>query len=612
MAKTLAAPAGDEDRRLVMLRFWESAFGFWRGKGAAAAWALTVGLIAIVLLQIFVQYRVTVWNRDFFDALERRDGSAIGSQTLLLMPLIAAGVTLAVLAVGGRMITQIRWRRHLSSGLIEHWLWNGRYFQLNMMQGDHDNAELRIAEDARVATEAPVDFAVGILTAAVGAVTFIVVLWRVGGSITIGDGIEIPGFLVITAIVYATLTTLATLVFGRKFVDVAERKNGREADFRYAAVRMRENGESIALLGGEAEERDALGRLLDQVRSAWVAFCGQHMRTTAISQGNIALAAVVPLILCAPKFLAGGMSLGDVMQASTAFVAVLAAFSWLIDNYPRLADWKASAVRVGSLLRSLDVLEDAEGSGTVGRIAHVEDDGPALHLCDVSVTLDDGTAVVSETDVGIDRGERVLVVGESGSGKSTLLRALAGLWPWGGGEVRVRRGAKLFFMPQRPYLPIGSLKRVTTYPQSPDEVADDQVAEALHNAELGHLVERLHEEEDWDRILSGGEKQRVAFARLFLLRPDIIVMDEATAALDSRTQDVLMRRLLEMLPDSAIISVGHRSELEAFHDRRLTLARREDGARLVRDEQLGRIRPTAGWLARRLVGARAAARRTAA
>ena len=599
MAKSLAPPAGEEERRLVMLRFWEAALGFWRGPGAFAAWALTIGLVAVVLVQIAVQYQITVWNREFFDALERRDGSTVWAQCLLLAGLAAASVALAVVGVGGRFVTHIRWRRYLSSGLLDHWFWNGRYYRLNLMAGDHDNPELRIADDARVATDAPVDFAVGLLSAAVGAITFITVLWRVGGGIGVG-GYEIPGYLVIAAIVYSSLTTGAMLLVGRRFVRVAERKNAAEADFRYFAVRLRENGESIALLGGEAEEREALGRRLDRIRGAWLALAGQYMRTTSISQSNTLLAPTVPLLLCAPKYLSGAMSLGDVMQAATAFVAVQAAFNWLVDNYPRLADWKASAMRVGSLLRSLDVLEHAEAPGTLGQIVHTEDDGPALHLCNVSVTLDNGTGVVAETDFGIEPGERVLVVGESGSGKSTLLRAIAGLWPWGGGEVRLRRGARIFFMPQRPYLPIGTLKRITAYPQAPDAVDDAAVRAALELAELGHLVDRLGEEDDWHRILSGGEQQRIAFARMFLLKPDIVIMDEATSALDTRSQDMMLRRMIEQLPESAVISVGHRSELEQFHDRRLTLARHPDGAKLVRDEALSARRSTSSWLARRL------------
>ena len=602
MAKAL--PAGEEERRLIMARFWQSALGFWRGPGAAVAWALTSALVVIVLAQIALQYELTVWNRNFFDALERRDGSTVWSQCLLLLGLVAASVALGIASVAGRFYTHIRWRRHLSNGLLDHWFWNGRYYRLNMMRGDHDNPELRIADDARLATDAPIDFAVGLLSAAVGAITFITVLWRVGGGIEIG-GWTIPGYLVVTAILYSAVATGAMLVVGRRFVAVAERKNAIEADFRYCAVRLRENGESIALLEGEKEEREALGRLLDRIRSAWWALGGQHMRTTSVSQTNTLLAPTVPLLLCAPKYLAGTMSLGDVMQAATAFVAVQTAFNWLVDNYPRLADWKASAVRVGSLLRSLDILEHNEAPGTIGQIVHTrsnsddEPDAPALRLSDLSVTLDDGTGVVAETDVAIGRGERVLVVGDSGSGKSTLLRAIAGLWPWGGGEVRLLCGARIFFMPQRPYLPIGSLKRVAAYPQAPEAIADDDVRAALEMAELGHLADRLDESEDWDRILSGGEKQRVAFARMFLLRPDIVIMDEATSALDAGTQERMMRRLVAELPGSAVVSVGHRSELAAFHDRRLTLERRPEGARLVRDEALARVRNTAGGLARR-------------
>lgn len=305
MAKALQA--GEEERRLIMARFWQSALGFWRGAGSATAWALTAALVAVVLAQIAIQYELTVWNRNFFDALERRDGSTVLSQCLVLLALVATSVGLGIASVAGRFYTHIRWRRHLSNGLLDHWFWNGRYYRLNMMRGDHDNPELRIADDARLATDAPIDFAVGLLSAAVGAITFITVLWRVGGGIEIG-GWTIPGYLVVTAVLYSAVATGAMLVVGRRFVAVAERKNAIEADFRYCAVRLRENGESIALLEGEKEEREALGRLLDRIRSAWWALGGQHMRTTSVSQTNTLLAPTVPLLLCAPKYLAGTMS----------------------------------------------------------------------------------------------------------------------------------------------------------------------------------------------------------------------------------------------------------------------------------------------------------------
>ncbi|MBN9268460.1 MAG: ABC transporter ATP-binding protein/permease, partial [Hyphomicrobium sp.] len=286
-----------------------------------------------------------------------------------------------------------------------------------------------------------------------------------------------------------------------------------------------------------------------------------------------------------------------------AFTIVQAAFNWVVDNYPRLADWTASAVRVGSLMASLDTLERAEKGDQVGRIA-ISNEGQdaALRLNDLSLALDDGTAILDETEVEIMPGERVLIAGESGTGKSTLVRALAGLWPWGGGSVEVKEGASLFLLPQRPYVPVGSLKRAATYPEGPDSKTDAEVAEALETVGLAHLVEKIAEEGPWDQTLSGGEKQRLAIARILLHSPDIVVLDEATAALDPNSQDELMALLVDRSPNTTIVSVGHRPELEAFHTRKLTLARRREGARLVRDDVLRDRRPKRSltkWLFRR-------------
>jgi putative ATP-binding cassette transporter len=280
------------------------------------------------------------------------------------------------------------------------------------------------------------------------------------------------------------------------------------------------------------------------------------------------------------------MSLGQVMQAAAAFVQVQTAFNWLVDNYPRLADWAASARRVASLIVALDGLERAEQRG-IGSISRLEHEGPAIKLRDVSVELSDGTVVVDDADVTIDFGERVLFMGESGSGKSTLVRAIAGLWPWGEGDISISRGARLFLMPQKPYIPLGTLRRAATYPMSPEEIDDASVRKTLEVAGLAHLGERLDDEDaDWARTLSGGEQQRLAFVRLLLHKPDIVVMDEATSALDPESQAELMGHIVEALPKMAIISVGHRPELEQFHQRKITLERREGGAQLASDELL--------------------------
>ncbi|WP_198411816.1 ABC transporter ATP-binding protein/permease [Microvirga flavescens] len=554
------------------------------------AWFLTLTLFAIILCQLYIQLRLNIWNRDLFNALEKKDIALVGRMALIFVPLALAAVAFNVASVWGRLTTQRAWRAWLTDYQIDRWLKNGRYYQLNLVQGEHQNPEFRIADDTRIATESPVDFAFGATTAVLTAITFISVLWVVGGSISFGvygQQIEIPGYLVFIAVVYSIITTTAMLFIGRRFVEIAENKNQSEAEFRYAATRLRENGESIALLGGEPEERSALGEALGRVIVQWRAMCGQYLRTTVVSYGNFILAPVVPIILCAPKYLAGTMSLGEVMQAATAFVTVQQSFNWLMENYPRMADWTASANRVAGLIVSLDRLEGAEKSGW-GHIVHSEvDDIAALQLRDVAVNLDDGTAVVGETKVTISPGERVLVVGESGVGKSTLIRAIAGLWPWGHGEITTRRGARLFFMPQRPYVPIGSLRRAVAYPNPATSVSDKAIKNALVDAGLPHLADKIDEKDvPWDRALSGGEQQRLAFAQLFIQKPDIIVMDEATSALDTSTQEILLHRMSERLPNAAVISVGHRPELEAFHNRRLVLARRKEGAKLVADEVL--------------------------
>jgi putative ATP-binding cassette transporter len=298
------------------------------------------------------------------------------------------------------------------------------------------------------------------------------------------------------------------------------------------------------------------------------------------------------------------MSLGQVMQAASAFTIVQGAFNWLVDNYPRLADWSASARRAASLMVSLDGLERAESGEAHGRIKRNNDGGKAaLHLKDLSVTLDDGTAVLDDTDIKIMPGERVLIAGESGTGKSTLVRAISGLWPWGGGLIEVKKGAKLMLLPQRPYIPIGTLRRAATYPDAADSREVKEIAEAFKRVGLEHLIKRIEDDAPWDQTLSGGEKQRLAFARIFLHNPDIIVLDEATAALDPESQDRLMELLSRQPDETALVSVGHRPELEAFHSRKVVLERRKGGAKLVSDIKLvskpSRTRFLTGMLRRR-------------
>ncbi|MBZ9985160.1 MULTISPECIES: ABC transporter ATP-binding protein/permease [unclassified Mesorhizobium] len=600
-------------KRYLLRRFWISARGYWSTRGDKLAWPFTIGLLMLICINVGFQYGINIWNRSIFDAIEQRDAHTVYVLSAVFPPLVVGSASLVVAQVYLRMTIQRRWRSWSTTAIIARWLASGRYYQLNLVGGDHTNPEARIAEDLRIATESPVDFISGVINAFLSASTFIVVLWTIGGALTLPIGswsVTIPGFLVVTAVIYAAITSTSMVVIGRHFVRLSEQKNQAEADFRYTLTRVRENGESIALLGGEEEERSGIDKTFGTVLRQWALLTGQHMRTALVSQGSSLFAPVVPILLCAPKFLEGSMTLGQIMQAASAFAIVQAAFGWLVDNYPRLADWNASARRIASLMMSLDGLERAERSDALGRIRHGEtEDGAMLSLDNLSVSLDDGTGVVKETEVEIEPGERVLVAGESGSGKSTLVRAVAGLWPWGGGSVDFHPGRRLFMLPQRPYIPSGTLRRAVAYPAAADNWTLEKINAALDKVGLDYLKDRIEEDAPWDQTLSGGEKQRLAFARLLLHHPDIVVLDEATSALDEKSQDKMMETVIHELPKVTIISVAHRAELEAFHSRKITLERREGGAKLVSDINLVPRKGGRNLLRRALWGSGAAAQR---
>ena len=580
-------------RQICLRRFWATALGYWRRrKGERSAWILTTCLLILVLLNLGIAFEVNLWNRAMFDALEQRDSAGVSLQAGIYLALMTISVGLGMLGVYARMTIQRRWRAWLNACMLDQWLVKNRYYQLNLLAGDHANPEYRLADDLRVATEGPVDFAVGLTSAMLSAVTFIFVLWTIGGALSFklaGVTIIIPGFLVIAAVIYAILASGTMVLVGRRFVTVSETKNQAEAEYRYVLTRLRENAESIAQMGGQDEERRTVEESFGMVLRRWQDISLQAVRATIVSQTSGYLAAVLPILLCAPKFLEGSMSLGQVMQACSAFAIVQVALSWLVDNYPRFAEWSASAKRVSALMISIDMLESAENGNGPPRIRHGETYQVALRLYNLSVTLDDATPLVREAEVTIARGERVLLVGPSGTGKSSLVRAISGQWPWGCGEVQLQGGSKVFVVPQRPYIPIGTLLRAAAYPTPVDQVNREEITKALKVVGLDYLVDRIDDSISWDQTLSGGEKQRLAFARLLMARPAIVVMDEATSALDYASQKDLMELIHKRLRDTTIIGVGHRPELEAFYDRKLELQCYSDGARLVRDIDLRRV-----------------------
>jgi putative ATP-binding cassette transporter len=346
--------------RLLVSRFWRSASGFWRGPTAWSAWLLTALLVGTVLLQLAIQYRLNYWSRDFFDAFGRRDGPSLRGQALFFLPLAGSSILVAVLAVWARMTTQRRWRAWLTGRLIDRWLANDLFRQLRFTAGEDQNPEYRIAEDARVATDAPVAMTVGLLTAVLNAGIFIGILWNVGGDLVVevfGHVLTVPKYLVIAVAVYSALLSIAVTIIGRRLLQVIAGKNAAEAQFRSVGSRLRERGKFTATSQGEIRQQRSLGGALRDVIARWRTLCFQLMRTTVVSQGNVLLAPVIGWVLCAPKYLVGTMSLGEAAQVAAAFVTVQAALNWLVDNYPGLADCLSSVNRVASLLLALDQLE---------------------------------------------------------------------------------------------------------------------------------------------------------------------------------------------------------------------------------------------------------------
>jgi putative ATP-binding cassette transporter len=356
-------------------RFWRTALGFWKGERAWLPWTLIGMLVVGVVAQILVQYRLNIWNRDFFNALELRSGREILRQTYLLPWLAAASIALAAFAVWGRMTFQRCWREWLTSHLLGLWLCNENYRRLDSGPGEPQLAEYRIAEDARIATDAPIDLVVGLLASVLTAATFVVVLWNVGGPLAFhafGARLELPGYLVFASIVYAILTTSAMMLVGGKMANVIERKNQAESELKFAVARLRAS-EPHPADGPDGGQSAPVGFALAEVMRHWRRLCGQHVRTTLVSHGNTLLAPLVGLILCVPQYISEAMTLGEVTQAAAAFAAVQGAFNWLVDNYPRLAEWASSAARVGVLLFSLDLLAATPASAS----ARTSEDAPA-------------------------------------------------------------------------------------------------------------------------------------------------------------------------------------------------------------------------------------------
>jgi putative ATP-binding cassette transporter len=580
---------GETGSQWFLFRFLRLAAPFFTSEERWTAWLVTGGLIGLTLLQIGIAIRLNIWNRDFFNSLENRDWDAFLYQMGLFALLASATMGVAVYQTYVKQLLQLRWRRWLTAKLVDRWLAEGRYYQLGFIGAGVDNPDQRISENTKHTTEQAVEFALGIFDKAITLGSFIGILWMVSGALDVSLGgwsFHIPGYMVFAALLYAAIGSSLTYLVGRPIVAANLRQNATEADYRFALVRLRENSEAVGMIGGERDEKKVLTNHFGDVLASTMGLMRTQRRLMWLTSFYATVGIVYPTLVASPRFFAGAITLGVLMQITAAFGQVQTSLNYFVDNFPRIAEWRSHVER---LLEFEDALSSSgEATSEAGEVTTIELSDCAaeqreeeLHFENLQITTSEGNIIIEDTNTRIAKGERVLIVGPSGSGKSTLFRAICGLWPWGAGKIVVPDKARLMFMPQRPYLPLGSLRAALAYPASPRRFPTKILKGTLHRCQLEHLVDRLDDRERWDKVLSGGEQQRLAFGRLLLHKPDWVFMDEATSALDEDIQKSMMALFDKELAGATVVSIAHRPGMEAFHSRTLKLVMSVEGARLV-------------------------------
>lgn len=580
----MSALPGDDSARFAYDRGVVAAFGrltggFWKGPGAGSAWFWTIGLATSLAATVGVNVAVNAWNGWFFNSLEAKDAQAVGLATLVFLGLTVVVAAVGVLTVITRETLQVRWREWVTRKLVGLWFHRQGYYRLGLTGSEPANPEYRIADDTRLALEPIVDFAIGFFSATIGALTFIGILWSIGGGFRVESlGLTIPAYLVLAALVHGIVASGLMFVIGHSLMRKIGARNEAEAKLRFGLMRVRENAQHIALGRGEADESRGIDSIYTMLVRRWLAVVQQNGRLTWITNGNGALIPVVPLLLAAPKYLSGDLSLGQVTQLAAAYIQVQIAISWFVDNYRRVAECYASVRRVVDLTEALDLLDvDEAARGDAAIVVHAGHHAD-LRLEGLVVHDRSGRVLIQRMDAVVKPGEWLLIAGESGSGKSMLVRALAGLWPWGEGEVHLPDHAEIAFLSQRPHIPEGTLREALLYPHGRRAVSDEELASALVRCGLGTLVTRLDEETRWDNTLSDGERQRLAIARLLISRPQIVILDDATGAVERQAEIMLLEALRHAVPEAAVITVARHEGLEPLHHRTWTLRRAPEGS----------------------------------
>ena len=561
---------------------WRLIRPYWTSEERFMAWLLLGAVIALTLAMVYMNVQFNYWNNDFYNALQEKDKASFWRLMGRFTVLATIYIVMAVYAFYLNQMLQIRWRRWLTDSYLNRWLGDRAYYRLQLSGNPADNPDQRIAEDLRIFVDQSLELSLGFLNAVVTLGSFVGILWGLSGPLEIpydGGHIVIPGYMVWAALVYAVVGTWLTHTIGKKLIGLNYNQQRFEADFRYGLVRFRENTEGVALYSGEKDESRSFRARFGSVVDNWWQIMRRQKILNTFTIGYNQAAIIFPFAVAGNRYFAGTLQLGGLMQISSAFGHVQGSLSWFIGAYSTFATWKATVDR---LLGFHEAIENARAQmRSKSGVQQTQDTESDLIIDNVSLALPDGTPLMANSSAILRPGESWLIRGPSGSGKSTLFRAIAGIWPFGNGWVRMPRHLSGLFLPQRPYLPIGTLRDVIAYPERDQSFSDENVGDALTAVGLQHLTGRLDEQQNWSMQLSPGEQQRIAFARAFLHQPAWLFLDEATSSLDEDAERQLYQMLRDKLPQTTIVSIGHRSTLQAFHTRSLELKDDGHGSRVL-------------------------------
>jgi putative ATP-binding cassette transporter len=552
---------------------WRLASPYFRSEERWPGRVLLVAVIAAELGLVGVMVLLNQWYNTFYTALQDRSWDALVAEVLHFCGIAAAATFLNGYKLYLNQWLEIRWRRWMTRLYLDRWLDGPTHYRMQLLGDAADNPDQRIAEDIRLFIERTLTIGVGVLGALVSLASFVVILWGLSATAPLhlfGTTIAIPGYLVWAALIYSVLGTAIAHLIGRALVALNFDQQRYEADFRFNLVRVRENSEQIALLGGEGTETERLDVRFGRIAANWYRIMSRTKRLTFFTTGYTQIAIIFPFIVASPAYFAGLLQLGALVQTATAFGSVQVALSFFVNSYDKLAEWRAVVARLDGFERSIAAAHAAVATPErVDVVPHATKTG--LTIEGLSVELPNGAPLVATQDLVIKAGQRALITGPSGSGKSTFFRAVAGVWPFGSGTIVVPSGAKLMMLPQRPYFLVASLEDAVSYPSERGTFEPERIAEVLKSVGLPGLVQRLSEDAHWNQMLSLGEQQRLSIARAILQAPDFLFLDEATASLDEPSEAKLYQLLQDRLPGVTVVSIGHRSTLVDFHDMRLAL-----------------------------------------